>query len=87
MIHNISYIMVAAIKAVLPDGSNGGATSTRSAPTILHFLNPRIISWAWIGIIPPISGVPVSTDTKNDVDFFDIGHNSLGNPCKIHHSL
>ena len=59
IIHNISYMMVAAIRAVLPDKSKGGETSTISAPTIFKPLNPRIILCASMGRIPPISGVPV----------------------------
>jgi hypothetical protein len=34
IIHNISYMIVAAIRAVLPDESKGGETSTISAPMI-----------------------------------------------------
>ena len=33
-IHSISYMIVAAMRAVFPDKSKGGETSTISAPTI-----------------------------------------------------
>ncbi len=41
--HRISNIMVAPTRAVLPDGSNGGATSTTSPPTRLSPDSPRIM--------------------------------------------
>ena len=56
---SISNSRLAAVSAVLPDGSYGGETSTRSQPTRFMPQQPRIISRACIVVRPPISGVPV----------------------------
>jgi hypothetical protein len=55
----ISYIIVAPTRAVLPVGSNGGATSTTSPPTKLRPRKPRSSAWASRVVRPPTSGVPV----------------------------
>ena len=51
--------MVAPTSAVLPDGSNGGETSTTSPPIKLRLRKPRNIRSASRVVIPPGSGVPV----------------------------
>ena len=50
---------LAALSAVLPEGSKGGETSTRSPPTRLSPLQPRMISSACQVVSPPTSTVPV----------------------------
>src|SRR5581483_2766441 len=56
---SISYSRLAASSEVLPVLSYGGATSTRSPPTICRLRQPRMISSACGTVRPAISGVPV----------------------------
>ena len=57
--HISSNIKDAPTQAVPPEASNGGETSTRSAPTRFSPCINLIDFWASKVFGPPISGVPV----------------------------
>ena len=52
-------MIVAPTKAVFPDGSNGGDTSTTSPPMRSRPRSPRRNASASRVVMPPTSGVPV----------------------------
>ena len=57
--HSISKAIVAPTNEVILLRSNGGDTSTTSAPIKCKSLNSLITNWDSLTLIPPTSGVPV----------------------------